>query len=62
MTPLNPIINHSELVKQHLIQMYMEKLNIANSPETNLHQFEEGIGFMTLAKIVQKSKLAKMTL
>ena len=43
MTPLNPILNHSELVKQHLILLYMEKFQISTSQINQKNCYQEGI-------------------
>ena len=44
MTPLNPILSHSELIKKHIITGYLEKLKIQpNSFVNKCNLFYEGI-------------------
>lgn len=63
MTPLNPIINHSELIKKHIIEVYMDKFNLKpNSFVSKSKLYQEGIEVQQLAKIIHKSVPAKMSL
>ena len=63
MTPLNPILSHSELIKKHIITGYLEKLKIQpNSFVNKCNLFYEGIEVQQLAKIIRRSSPAKTSL
>lgn len=63
MTPLNPILNYTPIIKQNLINMYAERIknNRKYSATTN-HQTIEGFEISDLAKVIQNQKDAKLNL
>ena len=63
MTPLNPILSHSELIKKHIISSYLEKFKIKpNSFINKGNLFYEGIEEQQLAKIIHRSDPARTSL
>jgi hypothetical protein len=63
MTPLNPIINYSPVVKNNMISLYAEKIKILkNSNTSNNNQTVEGFEVFDLARIIQNLKDAKQNI
>lgn len=61
MTPLNPILNHSVLIKQRLIALYLEKLNIRINHNTSSQNIE-GLDHQELAHVLKNSFEAKIAI